>query len=241
MLATDQSLARLHLRTGSQLAQDEKAAAEAKSQLDALEKEGANGPKVIKAPQEAIVLKINVGIGSVVAPGAQLLELARPNGLVLDAGVIPAHANTISIGDKASLVAVNGSHSASGSVVMKSELVRQSDGLVPIQISLPQGKLKIGQFTEAQITTGRAEGFLVPHAAILVNDKGQTYVVQAVDMTASTVPVEVIGSDGANDVIQGNLTAGNDIVLAGNHQLTDGMHLRTANAKNAASNELAKK
>jgi hypothetical protein len=81
---------------------------------------------------------------------------------------------------------------------------------------------------EANITTGQLTGYVVPHEAVLVNDQGQTYVVQSMNLTAKKVPIEVIGARGAEDVIAGALDPGAPLVLAGNHQLDDGMKMRVA-------------
>jgi hypothetical protein len=40
------------------------------------------------------------------------------------------------------------------------------------------------------------------------------------------VPVDVVASRGGKDIVQGKLVPGADIVLAGNHQVTEGMKLR---------------
>lgn len=232
LLERSHSLVKSHLKTEAELAKDEKAAAEANSQLAALKEEGAGGPNTISAPYDAIVLKIDSGVGSVVSQGAQLMEIAQPGGLVLNVGVLPSQAVTISAGDQATITPVGAKNSIAGSVVMQGAVVSQGDGLVPVQISLPEGKFMIGESASAQIETGQAHGYLVSHSAVLVDDHGQTYVVQSVNLTAKEVPVRVLASNGDKDVIEGSLTAGADIVVMGNHQVTDGMRLRIAEAMN---------
>lgn len=85
-----------------------------------------------------------------------------------------------------------------------------------------------GETAEADIVIGEADGYLVPHEAILVNNSGSPYVVQAVDMVAKKVPVRVLVAGGARDVVDGPLNAASPVVLAGNYQLDDGMRVRVA-------------
>jgi multidrug efflux pump subunit AcrA (membrane-fusion protein) len=107
-------------------------------------------------------------------------------------------------------------------------MVDPATGLIPIEIVLPAGKFLPGQAAIATITTGEVEGYIVPHDAVLVDDRGHPYVVQAVNMTAKQVPVRVLGADGDQDVIDGALDVSAPLVLAGNHQLKDGMKMRAA-------------
>jgi len=99
-------------------------------------------------------------------------------------------------------------------------------GLVPVDIALPPGQFYPGEMAEAIITTGQMHGYVVPHSAVLVNESGAPYVVQAIDGTAKKVPVQVVGAHGDEDVITGALNARAPLVLAGNYQLDDGMKVR---------------
>jgi hypothetical protein len=72
-------------------------------------------------------------------------------------------------------------------------------------------------------------GFVGPHASILVHDNGDTYVVQAVNGSAKTVSVRVLASVDSMDVIDGPLDAAAPLILAGNYQLQDGMKVRLSN------------
>ncbi|MGH8290807.1 MAG: hypothetical protein ACREV7_17640, partial [Steroidobacteraceae bacterium] len=107
--------------------------------------------------------------------------------------------------------------------------VAESDtGLVPVEVALPPGRFLPGEMAEAAITTGVKRGYVVPRAAILVNDKGTPYIVQAVNGVAHKVSVQVLDAHGDQDVITGALDAGAPLVLTGNYQLDDGMRVRIA-------------
>ncbi len=62
-------LAKAHLATANDLAK-------AESDLSVLEEEGASGPLTIKAPYDAIVLKVDAAQGAIVSHGDSLLEIA---------------------------------------------------------------------------------------------------------------------------------------------------------------------
>ncbi len=229
-------MVRQHLVTGQQLAQAQKSKSDAQAALAALKTQGADGPVILRAPFAAIVTTVSVQQGAIVARGTTLLDLSRPDDLVLKAGVVPAKAATIGQGDPARVTLIGGSRSFSGKVVLCGAIVDPVTGLVPVEIALPAGKFFPGESAEAAIATSRAEGYLVPHAAILVDEKGGTYVVQAVGGAAKMVPVHILAAGADQNVIVGRLDATAPLVLTGNYQLEEGMKLRIAPpGKKAAS------
>jgi membrane fusion protein, multidrug efflux system len=220
------SLLGQHLATNQQLVTAEKAAADARSALAALQAEGAGSPQVVRAPFAAIVTTVSVSPGAIVAQGAPLLELARPTELVLHGGAMPAQAITIRIGDSATIMPLGERRSAAGQVVLVGSVVDAKTGLVPIDVSLPAGQFFAGEMARANIEVGKVEGYVVPHEAVLVNQQGAPYVVQAIAGRAKQVAVHLELSGGGEDVISGPLDPAAPLVLAGNYQLTDGMQVR---------------
>ena len=154
------------------------------------------------------------------------MELAAPGRLVLTVGVVPAQAAAIAPNDSATVTLVGGSDSAPGRVMVRGAVAEADTGLVPVDIALPPGKFLPGEMAGAVITTGELHGYVVPHDAILVNDSGAPYVVQAIGGTAKKVPVQVLGAHGDQDVIAGALDKRAPLVLAGNYQLDNGMKIR---------------
>jgi membrane fusion protein, multidrug efflux system len=220
-----------HLATRQQLATAEKAAADAQAALAALKTEGAGSPQILRAPFPAIVTAVSISLGAIVAQGAALLDLARPSELVLHAGVVPSEAVAIKTGDSANVVPLGERQAADGQVLLRGSVVDPNTGLVGVDVSLPASGFFAGEMAQANIVVGKAEGYVVPHQAILVNDQGVPYVVQAVGGLARQVPVQIVLSDGAKDVIAGSLDAAAPLVLAGNYQLTNGMRIGEANAQ----------
>jgi len=226
LVASTGKLVALHLATAQDLANARKSQSDARAQLRALDKVGAAGPEVVRAPFPAIVTALTATPGAIVAEGASLMDLAAPGHLVLTIGVVPGQAAAISPNDSATITLIGGSVSAAGRVTVRGNVAEADTGLVPVDIALPPGKFLPGEMAEAVITTGELHGFVVPHEAILVNDGGAPYVVQAIGDTARKVPVRVLGAHGDQDVISGALDARAPLVLTGNYQLDDGMKIR---------------
>jgi membrane fusion protein, multidrug efflux system len=228
LVASTERLAALHLATAQQLADARKSESDARSQLQALDKVGARGPQAVRAPFAAIVTGLTATSGAIVAEGTPLMDLAAPGRLVLTVGVVPAQANAIHAGDKALVTLIGAEQPVPATVLLRGAVAEADTGLVPVEVALPPGTFLPGEMAEAAITTGEQRGYVVPHAAILVDDSGAPYVVQAVDNVAHKVPVRILDAHGDQDVIAGALNARAPLVLTGNYQLDDGMRIRLA-------------
>lgn len=224
-----------HLATAQQLAQAEQSVSDAQASLAALRAEGADGPQDLRAAAAAIVAQVSVRPGAIVTPGTRLVLLTQPQGLVLKAGIVPADARAIAPGNTATIRPVGARRAIHGTVLLRGAMIDPQSGLVPVEISFPPGAMLGGEIAEARITTGTVSGYVVPHAAILADPKGAPYVVQAVHMVAHEVAVRVLASDGRHDVIAGKLDPAAPLVVAGNYQLENGMHMRLADPKDAAA------
>jgi membrane fusion protein (multidrug efflux system) len=224
-----QELLNQHLATRQQLADAEKALTDAQASLNALSVGGASTGQTLSAPFDGVVTNISVNVGSIVNPGTAMLDVARTKGLLLRAGAVPEQAETIHQGDAATISALGGDDLITGTVLLRGSMIDPKSGLVPLEIDLPNGNYLAGQAAQARIVTGTVAGYVVPHQAILVNDRGEPYVVQAKNMIAHQVPVQILLSAGAKDVVAGALDPEAALVLAGNHQLKDGMRVRIAN------------
>lgn len=228
LVKSTRKLFSLHLATTQQLAQAQKAQSDASAKLKALNDSGAGGAYVLRAPFPAIVTALTIHSGEIVTEGSPLLGLAAPSRLVLAAGVVPAQALEVRAGDHAAVKAAGSDHWQAAHVSVGGAAADSGSGLVPVQIALPPGKFLPGEVAEARITTRQVRGYVVPHRAILVNDSGATYVVQAANGIAHEVPVRVLNSNGDRDVISGALDPHAALVLTGNYQLKNGMRIRVA-------------
>ena len=144
-------------------------------------------------------------------------------------GVVPAQAAAIQANDTAAVRLIGGARPIPAKVLVCGAVAEADTGLVPVEISLPSEGFLPGEMAQATITTGEQSGYVVPHEAILVDDGGEPYVVQAVNGVAHKVPVRVLVAHGAQDVISGKLDARAPLVLSGNYQLDDGTKVRLTN------------
>ncbi|MDR3425127.1 MAG: efflux RND transporter periplasmic adaptor subunit [Alphaproteobacteria bacterium] len=230
-----QKMLKQHLATAQQLADAKKSEADAKATLTALQTQGAGGPNVLKAPASAIVTALSTNPGAIVAEGAPLLELAQTHALVLTVGVVPAKAADLAPGNEATITPIGEKQSATGKVLLRGSVVDAATGLVPVEIALPDENFFPGEMAEAAITTGELQGYIVPHAALLVDDKGAPYVVQDIGGTAKKVDVQVLGGRGDQNIIDGQLDPSAPLVVSGNYQLEDGMKVRTVDPDGKAA------
>ena len=238
LVARTGAMAASHLATAQQLADARTAAADAATELRALTAEGADRPRVLRAAAAGIVARIDTAPGAIVGPGAPLLALVRPDGLVLKAGVVPGMAQAIDPRQPVRLIPVGGGPVQRGQVLFRAALVDPANGLVPVAIALGDRRPLLGEMFRADITIGTAHGYLVPHRAVLVDRQGAPYVVQARHrrdrLIAHRVAVRILAETGAQDIVSGPLLAQDPVVVEGNYQAREGSPLRLAVARPGA-------
>ena len=226
-LARTRDMLAQHLATAQQLDAARKARSDAQAALDALKAQGAAGASTVRAPFHAIVTKVSVTRGALVAAGAALLEIAKAEDLTLRVNVTPPQARLVAPGNRVQVASLDGLHRVVGKVARRGASVDPGTGLVPIDITVPANPLFAGENAQAEIAVGQIEGYVVPHAAILVNPEGKPYVVQVESGRARRVAVEVLGAQADENVVRGTaLKADQPLVLSGNYQLDDGMAVR---------------
>jgi RND family efflux transporter MFP subunit len=223
-----------HLATTQQLADAQKALSDARSNLATMDAQGAGSPQTVRAPEAAIVTALSVKPGEMVSEGGNLVELARQGQLVLGVGVTPSQADLVEAGDAVTITRIGENDKSAGQVESRGSVVDADDGLINVNIALPQGKFFLGEMAQAAIATAKVAGYVVPHQAILVDYSGRNYVMQSDDLTAKKVVVKVLEAAGETDVIDGDLDAKLPLVLQGNHQLDDGTKMRLAEGGDTA-------
>jgi len=229
------SLLAQHLATAQQLNDAQKAEADARATLRSLQTQGAGGELTVRAEFAATVTALSVSVGAVVNEGTALLDLVRPQALVVQAGAVPDVARTISVGNDVRITPIGAARALQGKVLLRGAAIDAATGLVPIEISLPANSMLPGEQAVAAVSTGQVQGYLVPHEAVLLNDEGNPYVVQVIGGVAHKVDVRVLGTVDNQDAIAGNLTASAPVVLSGNYQLENGMKVRFEGAPGRAA------
>ncbi len=214
------------LATRDQLAQAGKAVADAQDAMEALRREGAGQPtRTLTAPFDGIVSSIAVAQGDRVLPGAPLMVLTRLDGLVVTVGVEPAQRARLRPGQPATLQRLGGGTGLTGSLLRVDAVLNTRTRLLDADISIAPGSVIVGEAYRAAIAVGQAQGWRVPHGAVLTTDAG-AYLFQVEAAKATRVPVEVVGSDGDYDIVQGKLDPQRPVVIEGGPQLADGDAVR---------------
>jgi membrane fusion protein (multidrug efflux system) len=219
------------LATRDQLSQADKAAADAQATLDALRREGADhGARTLTAPFDGIISTIPVAQGDRVQPGATLMTITRLDGLVVTVGIDPEARGRIHAGEPVHLTALTGSQTLEGQVLRLDGVLNPKTRLLDADIAVPAGSVVSGAPYQADITTAELSGWIVPHDAVLNDDKG-AYLYQVAGTKPSRVSITVVGSAGMDDVVQGALDPQLPVVVEGNYQITGDTVLRVSSAQ----------
>ena len=214
------------LATRDQLAQADKALSDAQAALDAFKREGLGLPQItVTAPFDGIVTTIPVSQGDRIQPGAALLTLTRMDGLVVTAGVEESDRDRIRPGQDVVLNPVTGGAAIAGHVLRIDGILNPKTRLVDVDVSVPRGSVLSNSAFEAGIAVGVRQGWIVPHGAVQLDEQGGV-LFQVHGGHAVRVAVQVLGTDGTSDVLQGKLAAGDRIVVEGAPQLDDGTAVR---------------
>ena len=218
------------LATRDQLAQADKAVADAQATLDALRRQGADRPsQTLTAPFDGIIAAIPVAQGDRVQLGATLMTITRLDGLVVTVGIEPGIRPRVHPGETVHLQPLSSAAALDGRILRVDGMLNPRTRLVDADVSVPAGSVISGEGFRADINVGELSGWIVPHDAVLTDAKG-SYLFQVNGGKASRVDVTLTGSAGANDVVQGAFDPLRPIVVQGNYQLTDNAPLRTEDA-----------
>lgn len=214
------------LATRDQLAQADKAVADAQAVLDALQREGAGRPaQTLTAPFDGIVATIPITQGERVQPSAPLLTLTHLDGLVVTIGIEPGDRNRVRPGQKVRLDPLAGGTPIEGQVLKVDGVLNPKTRLIDADVSVPKGAVISGEAFRADITVGELQGWIVPHDAVLTDANG-AYVFQVLGSKAARVDVSVVRTVGETDVIEGPLVPQHRLVVQGNYQLLNGATVR---------------
>jgi membrane fusion protein, multidrug efflux system len=214
------------LATRDQLAQADKALADAQSMVDALHRQGAGqAVQTLVAPFDGVVSNIAVAQGDRVQAGAALLTLTRLDGLIATAGIEPADRGRVRPGQPAKLARLGPGPTLDGKVLRVGAMLNPRTRLIDVDLSLPAGAAVSGEALKISIRVGDVEGWVVPHEAVLQDDKGG-YIFQVDAGKAVRVDVKRLAGEGDTDVVRGPIDPTRKLVVQGGNQLQDGSAVR---------------
>lgn len=114
-----------------------------------------------------------------------------------------------------------------GQVIRIDAVLNPKTRLIDADISVAAGSVLSGEVFRATVTTGQIRGWLVPHEAVLTDEKG-AFLFQANTGQAARVDVTVVGGAGDLDAVQGPIDPARPIIVQGSPQLSDGAAIRDA-------------
>ena len=219
------------LATRDQVNQANKAASDARTNLEVLRQQQGDGSTInIDAPFDGVIESVSVAQGDALQAGVPLLALTRPERVIVRAGVELDAWGKVVAGDSVTLSPLGGGQPVAGKVVRVATALDPHTHQLDVDIA-PDSPIVGGAGFRADIVVGRQQGWLVPRDA-LVGDDQDWQVYQVDGAKAVRVSVKVLGEQGDKSVVAGSLDAKRSLVTVGATQLDDGMavHIATARA-----------
>ncbi|HWY63329.1 MAG TPA: efflux RND transporter periplasmic adaptor subunit [Rhizomicrobium sp.] len=217
------------LATRSQLAAAAKADADARAQLSAQQKIGANhAEETLTAPVAGIVATMVPARGDPVQPGADVASIATSGQVVLNLGVEPRDAIALRPGNSVLLPAQQGLPQMRARVGSVGAMVDPASHLVNVLVPLPaDARIFIGTALQAKVDLAPVSGVVVASSA-LMTDGDASYLFVAQGGKAKRRTVKVAFETDTAALIASGLKANENVVVQGVVGLADGSAIRTS-------------
>ncbi|MCL6448775.1 MAG: efflux RND transporter periplasmic adaptor subunit [Armatimonadetes bacterium] len=186
---------------------------------------------LIRAPISGLVTARNVNPGEMASSTAPVISLANLDKVEVRATVGESLVNQLKQGQKVQVKISAVSDKPFTGVV--TSIAPAADPVskgfpVKIQIDNPKHLLKPGMFAEVQLGPPPGEALLVPREAVIkAEDKNVVWVVK--DGQAQKKEVQVGESDGQWIIVTAGLTEGEEVVVAGQENLQEGVMVNVRN------------
>jgi RND family efflux transporter MFP subunit len=218
------------LATRDQLNLADKAASDARANLEALrQQQGESSTVRIDAPFDAVVDSVAVAQGDALQAGAPLLVLSQPERTIVRAGIELDALGKVKTGDSATLTPLAAGSPITGKVTRVAAALDPHTHQLDVDIAVDR-QVVGGAGYRADIVVGQQTGWLVPRDA-MVGDDPEWQVYQVDGGKAIRVPVKLLGEQGDKSVVTGALDAKRSLVTVGATQLDDGMAVRVVTAE----------
>ncbi len=231
-LAHQQRLEKEQLATRAQVEAAKKTLLDAQTNLETLRKQGlGESHETLVAPMDGIITQLNITQGQRVQAEATAMLIASEDKLIVSLGVEPEDLRFIQPGLKVTLSSVfEQDYKATTTVREVHAMINPHTHLVDVLAAIPDEQvdhLVLGSSMKALIELAAHNTLVVPRSALLKDEKGD-YIFLVAKGKAYRVAVSR-GVDTRNFVeIQGEVQAGDIVVVTGNYELKDGMSVREA-------------
>lgn len=172
-----------------------------------------SGRSIVKAPYDGVIIQQLATPGERVAAADPLYQLAQLDPLWLEIHVPLEQADTLQPGQTVHVSEPD----LTGHIVSIGRRVHGQDQgvLVRAEIATGAGRLRPGQFVQAQLETGTAtRAFRVPRAAV-IRSQDKSYVFTEVAAGFRAVEVRILSEQPEHLLVQGELVANDGIAVAG--------------------------
>ncbi len=223
----EQTKARFNLKlaTNQELGQAQKIATDTSSQLQAFRFEQFGDD--LQAQQPALVVKVDVQEGQIVAPGSPLLELIDPSSAGVLFGVKPELVHLLQPDQSVSLLAYQqgASEPITGKLVLITHQLDPATGLVNVFASIER-KALLGSHVQAQLNVMSKETLVVPKKALVLDNS--TFSVMVVENGKVKKQLVQIGLENLNEaeIISPDIKQGDQVVTVGSYELRDGDEIK---------------
>ncbi len=203
---------------------------DARLKVASLEARGLGGDGRINAPVAGVVGRVDASAGVQVVTGAPLVMVVASSGLEAKLGVESAVAADVRVGQTVTLVSLGRPSltAVTGRVTSVGVSVDAPSGEVVVRVALPDGaEFFGGEHLRGRIEIARHTALAVPQEAVLPD--GDARVLFTVhDGKAMRHEVKAGIVDGDHVEVSGTGVAAGDVVVTqGNHELSDGLAVRT--------------
>jgi RND family efflux transporter MFP subunit len=217
----------MKLATKQDLLQAEQVLASAELKLAAIEKRGGEGPVTVKAAAKGVVSKIDVQQGQIVLAGAALVETIGENQITVRLNAESGESGRVKAGQAVRIEPVdNRREFFQGQVRTVTQEINPLTRLVTLYVAPAAGaSLLLNEYVRGRIVVASKEALVAPPAAALPGEEEDTWVLYTVqDGKAVKHEVKVgLTNDKQVELIAKDLKAGQQVVVVGNSQLSDGM------------------
>ncbi len=218
------------LATDSELLAATNTAKTAVAQRDSLSARiGPEGLLTLRASRDGVVASLAVQPGDVLPPGSVALRIASPDALQVRLGIEPDDSLRVTVGQTVRLATLKpGASEVQATISGVDRRVDAQTRLIAALVDLPtRSGFLPGETLRADIVvTTRADVVTVPRAALLYAGE-VPYLFIAAGGKAQRRSVKIGLQDGEAIEINAGVKAGEQVIVAGNSVLEDGMGIRT--------------
>ncbi len=168
----------------------------------------------VKIPYAGYIDDVFVSVGQNVIEGQKLVDFVSLDELVIDAVIPEDKISMIKVGTGV-LIAFGEKSRLVGKVVSKSNVIDESTSSFPIEISISEKSLIVGQMANLSISLGKMTLYQVPQSALCLNEIGEIGIKVISNNTVEFRKVRIVDEDQSNVFVVGLQGDGEKIIAIG--------------------------